>query len=146
MPTPYSPDTSTQAMTEVALGLSMAFFALLIVALLSFQMPGSANQSNNQNMALSESESESENVRVKQTSTSSENQDVKFLLFYKGDWYTTDLLPANISNLGEKQKIVLAVDKQESFATVMGLKKQFSQSDVSLTLLTDEWIQTFNNQ
>lgn len=32
-------DTTSSAMTEVALGLSMAFFALLIVALLSMSIP-----------------------------------------------------------------------------------------------------------
>ena len=35
-------DTSTQAMTEVALGLSMAFFSLLILALFSIGLPEQA--------------------------------------------------------------------------------------------------------
>lgn len=42
MPQHTQHDTSTQAMTEVALGLSMAFFCLLILALFSIGLPEQA--------------------------------------------------------------------------------------------------------
>lgn len=46
-------DTSTQAMTEVALGLSMAFFCLLILALFSIGLP---NQSQTNPASLNKEE------------------------------------------------------------------------------------------
>lgn len=141
---PY--DTTTQAMTEVALALSMAFFALLIVALLSFQVPQQKN-------ALAADESPSvnntekiqlENASVNSTKNSadSEQEPEQVVFFYQGnfvDQQLKSLAPVNLQYSQSRQTLVLAVAPSLTFSEVMALRNKINHPNLSITLISEEW-------
>ena len=132
---PYAQDTSTQAMTEVALGLSMAFFALLIVALLSFQMPTSHDVN-------ASSVASAENIKLSDSNTSQQAENAsntQFVFYYRERWVDEKLRALEPSSLAQDQPAVLAIQQEMSFSEVMRLKQTINHPNLSITLLTAEW-------
>jgi hypothetical protein len=126
-------DSTTNAMTEVALGLSMAFFSLLIVALLSISVPKSLPvESKGLNI-------KSKNITISKETKSNSSEPVQFVFFYDGSFYDQNLLPKKISNFDSKQPLVVAVDKNIAFSDVFTLRQQINHSNLSITTLNDEW-------
>jgi hypothetical protein len=133
-------DTSSQAMTEVALGLSMAFFALLILALLSFQMP-SPKQALKPNKTASNELSEQ--VQIKSANATAQNNtvasDTQFIFFYQGGFINQQLQTLQLSTLQTTAPVVLAVEKSLSFAEVINIRQKINHPSLSITLITKEW-------
>jgi hypothetical protein len=148
-------DTSTQAMTEVALGLSMAFFALLIVALLSFQMPEPtselpAQQSNKQNLETQLKEPEKIQLQPgKQQAknpTEAKPKASQFIFYYQGRFIDQQLQPVLLTSLPTSTPVVLAVEQSLSFAEVMTIRHKINHPNLSITLLSDEWQRLLEQQ
>ncbi|KXI28219.1 hypothetical protein [Paraglaciecola hydrolytica] len=135
-------DTSSQAMTEVALGLSMAFFALLIVALLSVQMP-SQNKELKVKQVDKVATDDSQKVQIKeankQAKTTSAVSDTQFIFFYQGRFIDQQLQPVVLSRLQTATPVVLAVEQTLSFAEVINIRHKINHPSLSITLLTQEW-------
>jgi hypothetical protein len=137
----HSYDTSTQAMTEVALALSMAFFALLIVALLSFQVP--------QQKTVTSAESKHkidnrQNVQLKKTSTDPQQEQAKaehekIVFFHQGKFVDQQLKALTLTKLKSSPALVLAVPPSLSFAEVMALRNKINHPKLSITLLNEQW-------
>ena len=135
-------DTSAQAMTEVALGLSMAFFALLIVALLSVQMPTKNKELNTKqvdNTAIEESQKVQIKAAANQTKTAPATSDTQFIFYYQGRFIDQQLQPLALSALENVRPVVLAVEKTLSFAEVINIRQKINHPSLSITLLTQEW-------
>jgi hypothetical protein len=126
-------DSTTNAMTEVALGLSMAFFSLLIVALLSISVPKSLPEESK------ELNADSKNITISKQTKSSSSGPVQFAFYYDGYFYDQNLLPKKISNFDSKQGLVVAVDKKIAFSDVFTLRQQINHPNLSITTLNDEW-------
>lgn len=128
-------DTSTQAMTEVALGLSMAFFALLILALMSFQLPSLKTDDNTEL-------SGADKVKVEHNSTlaSTSESDKQYLLYFREQFYDLQLLPVVIGEIPEEQDLIVAVESSTSFANVMSLRQKINRTNLSITVITQEWL------
>jgi hypothetical protein len=137
-------DTSTQAMTEVALGLSMAFFALLIVALLSFQMPQQSSELSGSKTAP-QNLNERDRIQIKQdqqlaqTTTAAPQQEKQFIFYYQGRFIDQQLKPVVLTSLQTSTPVVLAVEQSLSFAEVIDIRQKINHPNLSLTLLSDEW-------
>ena len=133
-------DTSSQAMTEVALGLSMAFFALLILALLSFQMPTPEQTLKPNNTASNEL---SEQVQIKSANSTAHNNtaasDTQFIFFYQGRFIDQQLQALQVSSLQTTEPVVLAVENSLSFAEVIKIRQKINHPSLSITLITKEW-------
>jgi hypothetical protein len=137
MPNLHSYDTSTQAMTEVALGLSMAFFALLILALLSFQMPTKKALQPAPKTSLTDSE----RVNINQDPLASDTQAKprQFVFYFKGGFIGQDLKPSAIREYSVDQPLVLVVEKNLTFSEVVALRSKINHPNLSITQLSDEW-------
>lgn len=142
----HSYDTTTQAMTEVALALSMAFFALLIVALLSFQVPQQKNEGpedaphrvNNTDKIQIENASASST----KNSATSEQEPEQIVFFYQGKFVDQQLKSKTLSNLQysqSRQTLVLAVPASLTFSEVMAIKNKINHPNLSITLISKEW-------
>ena len=133
----HAVDTSAQAMTEVALGLSMAFFALLIVALLSFQMP---EQHSLASQTPVPDNTPQKNVQLQaQQSQPARASDTQFIFFYQGRFVDQQIKPVNINQLSDARPVVLAVEQSLSFAEVMSIRQQINHPNLSITLLSKQW-------
>lgn len=133
-------DTSSQAMTEVALGLSMAFFALLILALLSMQLPKLEVESAVQSQHQSELQTP---IKVSQNSAKSDQKMTgkQFVVFYQGQFLDQLLQPINMQQLSLTETVVLAVEQSLAFSEVVAIRDKINHPNLSITLLNNEWQQ-----
>ncbi|MFT6267827.1 MAG: hypothetical protein ACJAVV_000626 [Alphaproteobacteria bacterium] len=148
-------DTSTQAMTEVALGLSMAFFALLIIALMSVALPSqiqansvsklnetSANidLSNQIELSLQETtQNKQSDNRQKSNKADASEQQQTILLFWGGQFFNTQQQLVSISEIRLSNDLVVAVSPQIPFNQLIDIQKQFVDKQMRLTTLSQEW-------
>ena len=144
---PMNHDTSTQAMTEVALGLSMAFFCLLILALFSIGLPEQALKSelleNNQ-----PSVSQDEQLKLVANSSNntanknSENKKQQYAFYLNGHFYDQQLDPLNsedFASFESQQPLILAVPDSLPLMQIMALRKQINHPNLSITMLDHKW-------
>ena len=145
-------DTSVQAMTEVALALSMAFFALLMLALLSM----SADQINN---PLKSENIESDYLHeVLQSEQGGEINGQYFLFWYAGQFFNQDMkavqkmdseaaVQAYLSaSKNEEDKVVIVVSQQTPVSEISQLQTLFKTQNFTLTIMTKEWENAFEQQ
>jgi hypothetical protein len=156
-------DTNTQAMTEVALGLSMAFFSLLILALLSMSTESmskhtqreSATQHSSENaqrnptdilmqqsrLSLSE---QSDAQRTSDSGQAKQNQEqVSFVFYYQGSYFDASLSPYSPENVDPNKPTVVAVLPNLSFFEVMQVHKDFAHQSIQITAMDNNWQNAF---
>jgi len=141
-----SQDQSTQAMTEVALALSMAFFSLLLLALVSIGMPESTNNSKQEartsvpEFVLTES-----STKKKSTQSKEEPIEIQYVFYFEGMFYDQYLHITQITNLNNKQKLVVAMPMNTDVTQALSLQKKFKDFDLSLTIMNSEWLVAFES-
>ena len=120
--TTHHQDLSTHAMTEVALGLSMAFFALLVVVLVTFHPSHRASM----------------DVTVADEGQSQHAQPPLLVLYAKGQFIDTALQPV-APPFDAQRPLVVAIMENTPFEQVMAIKTRTAHPQVSMTLMSPEW-------
>jgi hypothetical protein len=140
-------DTSTQAMTEVALGLCMAFFCLLILALFSIGLPEQA-QKNATVQKIQQPFTDAEQLRLAASSgetslnKTSKNKKQQYAFYFNGQFYDTQLNRINIDNVSHfdtEQPLILAVQDNLPLKHIMALRQQIHHPNLSITMLNQSW-------
>jgi hypothetical protein len=131
-------DTSTQAMTEVALGLCMG---LLILALFSIGVPDQVLQ---EQPPLSDTEQLKLAASIGKTSLTKteENQKQQYAFYFNGQFYNKQLKRLHIDNFSSfetQQPLVLAVQDNLPLKHIMALRKQINHPNLSITMLNKSW-------
>ena len=140
-------DTSTQAMTEVALGLCMAFFCLLILALFSIGLPelGQENASvQKSQLPLTHAEQLKLAARDedKSLNKTSENNKHQYAFYLNEQFYDKQLNRLKIDNFSRfetQQPLILAVQDSLPLKKIMALRKQINHPNLSITILNQSW-------
>jgi hypothetical protein len=134
-------DTSTQAMTEVALGLSMAFFSLLILALFSIGLPDST-QKEEPSLAIDEQLTLADNNEKPSKNQTAESRKQQYAFYFNQQFYDKQLSPLNIDNFSRfetQQPLILAVPDKLPLIKIMALRKQINHPQLSITMLDQKW-------
>ena len=146
-------DTSTHAMTEVALGLSMAFFALLIIALMSVTLPNKAASINDKpSHELSTKIDTTQQVNLSIQNEQDESDPVSspkpvneiILLYWAGQFFDTQQQIVDIEQIAAKQNVIVAVDPQIPFNQLISIQTQFAGKTLRLTKLSEPWLLALN--
>ncbi len=133
-------DTTTSAMTEVALGLSMAFFTLFIVAMISMGFPTETKQT-----AAKLPEGIQKNTAIdikidnKNKSDNSDKSEAQFAFYFNNKFYDQSLTQRSIDSFSKEQNLIIAVDPMLSFAQVLLLRQQVSHPKLSITASNKTW-------
>ena len=140
-------DTSTQAMTEVALGLSMAFFSLLILALFSIGLPEQVP--NNEPLKSTQPPlNPDEQLKLignngkRASNKTAENIKQQYAFYYNGQFYDEQLNRLNIesfSGFKAQQPLILAVPDNLPLIQIMALRKQIHHPNLAITMLNQKW-------
>ena len=158
-------DTSTQAMTEVALGLSMAFFALLIIALMSVALPvqtpsdmadnnleipsqNGQGQSNHTLELALQALINSLDAKTKSASASaldSIGQHTTVLFYWDGRFFNAQEQVVQINEANMQHDIIVAVSPQLPFSQLMAIQDQFKGDKMRLTTLSPAWQNRLSN-
>jgi hypothetical protein len=130
-------DTTSSAMTEVALGLSMAFFTLLIVSLISM---GFSTKIEGNVTKLAENSQKDLAIDIKiDSKNKSSTDDIQFVFFFDGKFYDQSLVLRSIDSFSQAKKLIIAVNPALSFAEVFTLKQQVKHPKLSITVSNDAW-------
>ena len=137
-------DTTSNAMTEVALGLSMAFFSLLIVALLSMSVPKDSINNSVQENRLTKIKKQ-HSIRIEKHESNQQAQitdkdNSQFAFYHNGKFYDKTLTIRPIESYQQQQPLVIAVNKDITFSHVFSLKQKINHSKLSITLLNEAWL------
>ena len=140
-------DSTVQAMTEVALGLSMAFFAILILALISMGVPQEKHQPKNLSkiddteklLIVNANESNADKSNEDEHSKSTDM--VAYIFYYQSHFYDQDLKPIEANELLPEQQYVLALPANTSLSETIQVKEHLKKYNVLVTQMNDEWSQ-----
>lgn len=126
-------DPTNNAMTELALGLSMAFFALLILALLSMASPSSVKTAQAK-MTLGPP------VSIDQGAIKTgDESNIQYAFYYKNRLIDESLKDRSIDSFVDDYPLVIAVDQNTSFAALFTLTQSIHHPQLSITGITQQW-------
>lgn len=165
MHTIHSQDQSTQAMTEVALALSMAFFSLLLVALVSLGVPDPLSGDMTELHQIDDVDSLKLNASAptssKAAKTNSENDkplpaettNTQFVFYFNEDFYDQHLqlidTSAFISQLSVSHHVVLVMPTDTTLSDALAVQATFDTFDdtfeLSLTVMNEPWQTRFES-
>ena len=134
-------DTTSSAMTEVALGLSMAFFTLLIVALLSMSVP---NESTNKQSVkavnnIPEEQKINKAINIQLGDKASGKNTMQFAFYYDKKFYDKSLTIRSIDSFIKEKALVVAVNPQLAFSDVFALRQKINHPKLSITTSNKAW-------
>ncbi|PAJ75175.1 hypothetical protein CJF42_06705 [Pseudoalteromonas sp. NBT06-2] len=127
-------NSTTQALTEVALALSMAFFSLLILTLISMGVP--AKSKLNQQLDKEKTIDVIQDNKAKSDKAGS----LKYVIYYHGDFYDAALKRIKPNKFNSQERLILAIESTLSISEVIAIKTQINNSNLSITTLNNEWL------
>jgi len=140
-------DPSSNAMTEVALGLCMAFFSLLVLALISIGLPSAIDIQEEQQSAAQKLLQISKMRLLAQSSQNEQKPETakqtQIVIYWAGMFMDTNKKILSSESLAEMENVVIAVDPQISFTQLLALQQSVAGKHMQLTTLSDEWINSF---
>lgn len=134
----YSQDTSTQAMTEVALGLSMAFFAILIVALLSTSAAHQSPETQPQGMKPMTLPDTALSLGPA-TNNDKTTVDGQFIFYHDGKLLDQTLREVVVDSLDPASPVYLAVPSDLALASIIKTQQQINHPKLFITMVDHAW-------
>lgn len=145
-----SPDASAQAMTEVALGLSMAFFAILILALLSIGVPADKESlESRKTLSIENTAVLAENMASKEDVVAQHKDapNILFLFYMSGKFYTQEFNQINPKDISYSSSVVLSVAPGLSLKQAISAQSILDQyndiTDLNVTYMDQAWEDAF---
>ncbi len=127
-------------MTEIALALAMAFFAIMILALVTMGVPSSADGGH---QVISIASATAEGGPQDPTGGPQNTSDHAIVIHWQGAFFDDQFRPFALDQLDGP--IALAVDPSLPMADAVTLRQQFEAVDLVITPLTEGWLEYLRN-
>jgi hypothetical protein len=127
--TVMSEQAPDQAMTEIALALAMAFFSIMVLAMVSMGVPA-IEQAADKGMAVAEQSSEA--------SAPADPAERQLVVHHAGRFFDENLVriePDNVSG-----PVTLAIDPSLAMSLAIEARKRFGDADVLVSTLDQPWL------
>ena len=137
--------SQNNALVEIALALAMAFFSIMILAMVSMgvsdenlktQSSFYEKRDNAIDVRHSSSEKESESQRAGAVQISRD----EMIIFFDGKFFNADLAEILERDINLQAVKFLAVDPSISALDAVNVRKRFSSNSLVVTLLNDNWL------
>ena len=128
--------TPHQAMTEIALALSMAFFCLMVLSLVAVGVPNSQVQTPVQ-MPFDTPMMQLNDSPLRDTLTT--DTEGRWVIYFHQAFYDLELKVLDPAELVQG-RLLLAVAPDLDLQQLLAAQAQINSPDVSITLLDDAWI------
>ena len=135
----------SNAMTEIALALAMAFFSIMVLAMVSM---GSAMQVQSKT-APSLADGIQLNLPATAASEASATRAVaadEMIIHWRGRFYDSALSLIDPSLLAAGEGRVLAIAPDLSIAEAMAVREMIATADLDVTVLDARWLQTLEER
>ena len=155
-------DNAQNAMTEIALALAMAFFSIMVLAMVSIgsqagsQVNASTNHANQDEFRDVPVKENQEQASDKATKTHKVKDDDHFIIFYQGQLFNRDLSPTSIETVKAmqanghiKERIILAMDPETAIEQAIDFMATLNNNPnhpVEITALNQAWINRLRSE
>lgn len=133
------------AMTEIALALAMAFFSVLVLALVS--MGGGQNSDTPQTAVEILAASFAPPASSDAPAASAVSEEDKLVIYHQSNFFDRDLQPlsdAELQSLSDPShtggRVILAIPPDLPLGEAMEVRARISHPDAIVTPLTDDWM------
>ena len=130
--------SSGNAMTEIALALAMAFFAIMVLTMVSMGAGGSA-KSTPAGSAPTRVVPSTAEVNPDDKDPASSITPEQIVIFANGRFYDGQLKPTTPSAVGQMDRPVLAVSSDLTLDQVLAAKRLLPVHDITVTTLNPNW-------
>ena len=148
-----SHDHAQSAMTEVALALAMAFFAIMVLAMISMGSSVQANKTQKAeasvdltDMQLSlqalQPDQKNNQLNPSKETIKTVGPDDLLVVFYQGQWFDRTLSPLNPESLSADKPVILALDPDLPLNEAIAARSQLARSNITIAPLDRQWLIT----
>jgi hypothetical protein len=139
------PDYQSNAMTEIALALAMAFFSIMVLAMLSMgtalQAKGGAEARLAEGFQLSPATvGEAPSGNTRQVAAA------EVIVYWRGRYFDAALAPIAPTALAGRDRIVLAIAPDLSISEAMAARDRIAAADLEVTALDARWMQALEER
>jgi hypothetical protein len=143
-------DSSTNhALTEVALALAMAFFAIMILAMVSMGVPKGkeAKDKPSQQANVDVQDKTLSLIRSKEQKVQRDNLpegdvgEKTYLFYFNQRYYDAQLSAVSLETLKPFSQIILALPPSLTVDKALQIQVQINHPDVLITQLNQQWLQ-----
>lgn len=120
------------AMTEVALGLAMCFFCLLVLTLVSIRAPASASGGTRRNEILATAPAHAAAQAMAETD--------RLVVFHAGRFLDAGRRPLDPAAVPVTGRVVLAVDPALPMVDVLAARRRLAGADLVVAPLDAAWL------
>ena len=148
--------TDGNAMTEVALALAMAFFSIMVLAMVGMSVPSQSAARSVSAATAPPAPDAPDPARLKEQpadhtadaadSAGAAPTEQVFVLYFSGRFFDVDGQPLDLTALRADQPIVLAVSPDLNIAETLAVKAKISVADPVITTLNEDWINHLESQ
>lgn len=132
--------TDNQAMTEVALSLAMAFFALMILAMVSMSVKP---EHDTQQIVAAESTS---SPTVPSHAKTEIQQEDSIIIYYQGRYLDPQLKTVDLEHLAAAPRTIVAFEPNLPLDEVLAVREKISVSNLLITELDEAWLSRLANE
>lgn len=132
------------AMTEIALGLAMAFFAIMVLAMVSMAMPDTSSgaMTPDSKTAIALTSSDGEGLRPEH----SPDLAPMLIIYFRDVFMDQQLQPLELSNLPLDRPWLLVISPELSVTEAITIKQRLPHNEVVITTLDARWMQRLEEQ
>jgi hypothetical protein len=127
------------AMTEIALALAMAFFSVMVLAMVSMGA-GSSKAVDTANTATAET------LRVSPSKPATTAQPVttkaRIIVFYQGQYLDDKLQLVDPTAIGTEEEIILAIDPTLPLSGALDARAALTTRNITVTVLDQRWMRS----
>ena len=135
--------TSGNAITEVALALAMAFFAMMVLAMVSMSVPARNQITENSEAVTIEAVAVVDSAAKDSTTSQPMVAEDRLIIFHAGNFYDRQLHLLNPVDLDDSDsRIVLAMAADLSLQASLAARAQIPVKNLIITQLDSKWQQT----
>ncbi len=133
--------SQTNALAEIALALSMGFFSIMVLTLVSMSA-GKREFVSSLPDTIDVKSSQNSQTQIRRTVKSGRQN---ILVFYEGQFFDGRLKETSpellrTANNGRNEKLILAVEPNLSMEEAVRVRRQFAGRDLTVTTLTPDWL------
>ena len=135
------------AMTEVALALAMAFFSIMILAMVS--MGAAHNKAASDDRQNADTSIAAKLAPSKNSSPSAETaatQDDTLIIYHKGTYFDRNVKAVDPATINPSGRIILAISPDTAMSEALEARSQLNTENLIVSMLSPSWLATLNRR
>ena len=132
------------AMTEIALALAMAFFSIMVLAMVSMGTPRATSPQHAETatpVKLTLAPNSTAETRLNDSKKKAE-----VIVFWNGRFYDKDLKPAAVEGRRFDGRVILALAPTLSMSKALEARSRIAARKLVVSTLDQRWLDTINNR